>query len=426
MDTNDLTPTTMKKHPDAFQPTVLITATLDTKEEEALFLKGLIQSCGCRTLLLNAGIFPPPTEKVADISREEVAAAGGIPIEQLLASKDKGRCIRTMMIGAGNVAAELFRRGKVQGIIGIGGAQGTDIGTAAMRSLPFGIPKFMVATVASGLATFGPYVGTKDIIMMHSVADIQGLNFLTIQVLENAANAICGMVKNFKAQSSKPSAKIPVALSMLGTTTPGALRAKSILEKHGFESVAFHQNGTGGIAMEEMISEGHFKGVLDLNMHELADSVVGGLHRSIRDFRLESASKMGIPQVIAPGSVNYSVQGPLDTLPQSMKAQKYIVHNPNLTLVRLTRDELVKVAQMAARKLNKASGLIHVFIPLQGFSHPDRVGLPHWEPESNQVFIDVLQENLKPSIPFETIDAHINDDLFIDTVMEKFLFFMHT
>lgn len=408
------------------KPTILITATLDTKEEEALFLAGLIQSCGCQTLMMNTGILSPPADNVADISREEVASAGGFPIEQLLASKDKGKCIRTMMNGAGIVAAELFSQGKFQGIIGIGGAQGTDIGTAAMRSLPFGIPKFMVATVASGLATFGPFVGTKDIIMMHSVADIQGLNFLTIQVLENAANAICGMVKNFKGKQIKPSSKIPVALSMLGTTTPGAMRAKSILEEHGFESIAFHQNGTGGIAMEEMISEGCFKGVLDLNMHELADSLVGGLHRSIRDFRLESAGKMGIPQVIAPGSVNYSVQGPLDTLPESLKAQKYIVHNPNLTLVRLTPEELIKVAEMAARKLNMATGPIHVFIPLQGFSYPDREGLPHWEPESNQVFIDALQECLNPSIPFETIDAHINDELFIDQVMGKFLSFMDT
>lgn len=406
------------------QPTILITATLDTKEEEALFLEGVIQSCGCQTLLMNTGILSPPTDNVADINREEVAAAGGIPIEQLLASKDKGKCIRTMMTGAGKVAAELYRQGKFQGIIGIGGAQGTDIGTAAMRSLPFGVPKFMVATVASGLATFGPYVGTKDIIMMHSVADIQGLNFLTVRVLENAAHAVCGMVKNFKSKQIKPSSKIPVALSMLGTTTPGALRAKSILEKHGFESVAFHQNGTGGIAMEEMIREGHFKGVLDLNMHELADYLVGGLHRSIRDFRLESASKMGIPQVIAPGSVNYSVQGPLDTLSERMKNQKYIVHNPNLTLVRLTQDELAKVAEIAARKLNMATGPIHVFIPLQGFSYPDREGLPHWEPESNQVFIDVLQAHLKPSIPFEPVDAHINDELFIDKVMERFLSFM--
>jgi len=410
---------------DPSKPTILIIATLDTKEEEAVFLAGLIRSCDCQTLLMNTGILSPPIDNVADISREEVAAAGGIPIKQLLASKDKGKCIRTMMTGAAKVAAELFRQGKFQGIIGIGGGQGTDIGTAAMRSLPFGIPKFMVATVASGLATFGPFVGTKDIIMMHSVADIQGLNFLTVQVLENAAHAICGMVKNFKGNQTKRSSKIPVALSMLGTTTPGALRAKSILEEHGFECIAFHQNGTGGIAMEEMISEGYFKGVLDLNIHELADYLVGGLHRSIRDFRLESASKMGIPQIIAPGSVNYSVQGPLDTMPERLRAQKYIVHNPNLTLVRLTQEELIKVAEMAARKLNMATGPIHVFIPLQGFSYPDREGLPHWEPESNHVFIDALQEYLNPSVPFETIDAHINDDLFIDKVMEKFLSFMN-
>ena len=406
------------------KPTILITATLDTKEQEALFLADLIRSSGCRPLLMNTGILSPPIDDVADIDRDEVARAGGVPLDELLAAEDKGRCIRTMMAGAGKIAADLYRQGAFKGIIGIGGAQGTDIGTAAMRALPFGIPKFMVSTVASGLATFGPFVGTKDIIMMHSVADIQGLNFLTVRVIENAAHAICGMVKNLKETRENRPLKKPVALSMLGTTTPGALRAKSILEDHGFECIAFHQNGTGGIAMEEMISEGYFAGVLDLNMHELADSVVGGLHRSIRDFRLEAAGKRGIPQIIAPGSVNYSVQGPLETVSESLKTQKYIVHNPNLTLVRLTQGELKTVAQVAARKLNMATGPIHVFIPLQGFSYPDREGLPHWEPESNEVFVDTLQQHLDPAIPFEVVDAHINDELFIDKVMDKFLSFM--
>ncbi|MBF0276687.1 MAG: Tm-1-like ATP-binding domain-containing protein [SAR324 cluster bacterium] len=420
----------METQQDPSQMTILITATLDTKGNEAVFLRERIESQGCKTLLMNTGIFSIPSEASQefnpDISREEVAIAGGVPIEELLDSKDKGRCIQTMMVGAGKIAAALHKEGKFQGVIGIGGAQGTDIGTAAMRALPFGLPKFMVATVASGLATFGPYVGTKDIIMMHSVADIQGLNFLTIRVLENAAAAICGMVKASSSRKNAEMSKIPVAMSMLGTTTPGALRAKKILEEAGYESVAFHQNGTGGIAMEEMINEGYFKGVLDLNMHELADSVVGGLHRSIRDFRLESAGKQGIPQVIAPGSVNYSVQGPFDTLAESLKKQKYIIHNPNLTLVRLTREELIEVAKLAAKKINMATGPVHVFIPLQGFSFPDREGLPHWEPESNRIFIETLRENLKSSVPFESVDAHINDDAFTDHVVEKFMSLLST
>ena len=143
--------------------------------------------------------------------------------------------------------------------------------------------------------------------------------------LGNAAAAICGMVKNIKERKSVAPKGIPVAMSMLGTTTPGALRAKKILEDAGFEVVAFHQNGTGGIAMEDLIMEGAFKGVLDINLHELADYVVGGLHGAIKDYRLESAGKVGIPQVIAPGSINYTVQGPLDRLNKELKKRKYIL-----------------------------------------------------------------------------------------------------
>jgi len=408
---------------DTLKPTILIIATLDTKNDEALYLKQVIESLGCNVLLINTGILTPPKIR-PDITRDEVAEAGGIPIDQLIASKDKGKCIRTMIRGVEKLSKELFDKGEFQGIIGIGGAQGTEMGTAAMRVLPFGIPKFMVSTIACGLATFGPYVGTKDIIMMHSVADMQGLNKVTTKVLENAAAAICGMVKNAGEGSFAKVKREAVAMSMLGTTTPGALRAKSILEKEGFEVVAFHQNGTGGIAMEDMISEGMFKGVLDINLHEVGDSVVKGLHGAIRDYRLESAGKMGIPQVVAPGSIYYTVQGPFNNLSDELKKRKYIIHNPNMTLVRLSNEELKETGELTARKLNRAKGPIHVFIPLKGFAYPDREGLPHWDPEANLVFINTLKENLDPPIPLEEIDAHINDKEFIDVVVEKFLSFM--
>ncbi len=408
-----------------YQPTILIIATLDTKEQEAGFLKRLIQAQGCNTLLMDAGILSPSGHK-ADVSRDQVAEAGGIPIKRLLAYGDKGKCIQTMMKGVQSWSKKLFAENKFQWVISIGGAQGTDLGTAGMRVLPFGIPKFMVSTVASGLATFGPYVGTKDIIMMHSVADLQGLNILTKKIMENAASAICGMVKNLKSKKISGLKKIPAAVSMLGTTTPGALMAKDILEKNGFECVAFHQNGTGGIAMEDMISEGVFKGVLDLNLHELGDYVAGGLHGSIRDYRLDTAGKMGLLQVIDPGSSNNTGQGPYEKLPDEMKRRKYIIHNPNLTLVRLSHEELRKTARLTAEKLNRAKGPVHVFIPLKGFSYPDREGLPHWEPEGNHVFIDTLKENLDPSIPLEELNAHINDEEFIDPVVQIFLSLMNS
>jgi uncharacterized protein (UPF0261 family) len=399
-------------------PTALLIATFDTKAAEALYLKEKMESLGCRVLLMDTGILGESGHKT-DITRHQVAQAGGSSIAELIASRDKGRCIGAMREGACAQVKEDYRAGRFQGVISIGGAQGTDIGTAAMRELPFGVPKFMVSTVASGRATFGPFVGTKDIIMMHSVADIQGINFVTRRVLDNAAAAVCGMVINAVCSGDRPSPHIPVALSMLGTTTQGAMRAIKLLSQKGYDAVAFHQNGTGGIAMEDMIREGIFKGVLDLNLHELGDSVGKGLHASIRDYRLEAAGALGLPQVVAPGSINYAVMGPVETLSPEILQRKYIVHNSQLTLVRLSREELTATAILAADRLNRAKGPTHVFIPLRGFSYPDHEGRAHWDPDVNEVFIRTFKSSLAPAIMYDELDWHINDDAFIDAAVNE-------
>ncbi len=399
--------------------TILLIATFDTKESEAIFLKEKIESRGYEVLTMDAGILDSPLVFV-DVDRQAVAKRGGMSLEEALATGDKGTCISNMVRGAEILCKELYEKGLFRGVVAIGGGQGTDIGCTAMRNLPTGVPKLMVSTVASGRATFGPFVGTKDITMMHSVADMQGLNFLTKRILENAAGAICGMVENISEEVFKPQGT-PVALSMLGTTTPGALRCKESLERKGFEVVTFHQNGTGGIAMEDMIRNGDFMGTLDLNLHEIGDRFAGGLHGAIREDRLEAAGDIGIPQVVAPGSINYQVLGPLDSLSPEMKARKLIVHNSYLTLVRLTPEELAGVGKLVGEKLNRAKGPTEVFIPLRGFSFPDRENMPHWEPEGNQAFINAIKTNLKSNIPVVELEAHINDPEFIDPVTERFL-----
>jgi uncharacterized protein (UPF0261 family) len=405
-------------------PAILLIATFDTKAEEALYLQQKMESLGCRVLLMDTGILEE-SGNITDINHHQVAEAGGSSIREMIASRDKGNCISAMRKGACVLAKKLYDEGQFQGIISIGGAQGTDIGTATMRELPFGVPKFMVSTVASGRATFGPYVGTKDIIMMHSVADIQGINFMTRRVFDNAAAAVCGMVTNAAGGGDRLAERVPVALSMLGTTTQGAMRARRLLFERGYDAIAFHQNGTGGIAMEDMIREGIFKGVLDLNLHELGDSVAKGLHASIRDYRLKSAGALGIPQVVVPGSINYAVLGPVETLSPEMLKRKYVVHNSQLTLVRLSRKELEEAAVLAADRLNMAKGPTHVFIPLRGFSHPDHEGRAHWDPMANEAFIRAFKSSLSSAIPYDELDWHINDDAFIDTVVNKLVQFMN-
>ncbi len=401
------------------EKTILLIATHDTKEEEASYLKQCIESNGVLVMVMDTGILAPPKGQV-DISQDEVATRGGMPLKEAVATGDKRECTEVMCRGAEAIARELYDQGRIQGIAGIGGAQGTEIACTAMRALPTGVPRLMASTVANGLHNFGFYVGTKDLTIMHTVSDMQGLNFLTKQILQNTAGAICGMVERFDAQLMKP-AGIPVAMSMLGTTTPGALRAKGILEDKGFEVVAFHQNGTGGIAMEDMILEGAFRGVLDLNLHEIGDRFVGGLHGAIREGRLTAAGAVGLPQVVAPGSGNYTVQGSSESLSEDMRRRKHFNYNPHLTLVRLVPDEMREVGKEIAEKLNKAKGPVKVFIPLKGWSFPDREGLAHWEPEGNQAMVDALKDNLDPAIPLVELDAHINDPDFIDPVVEEFM-----
>jgi uncharacterized protein (UPF0261 family) len=410
----------IKEH--AMDKTILLIATHDTKEEEARFLKSCIEAHGTRVLVMDTGILAPPKGNV-DISQNEVADRAGTPLKAALARGDKRECTEIMCQGAASLTKELYDQGRIYGVIGIGGAQGTEIASAAMRALPTGVPRLMASTVANGPHQFGFYVGTKDLTIMHTVADLQGLNFLSKQILQNAAGAICGMVKHFEGRLLKPEG-IPIAMSMLGTTTPGALRAKKILEDNSYEVVTFHQNGTGGIAMEDMISEGAFQGVLDLNLHEIGDRYVGGLHGAIRADRLVAAGAMGLPQVVAPGSGNYTVQGSPESLTDDMRRRKHFNYNPHLTLVRLVPEELIEVAKEIAAKLNRARGPVKVFIPLKGFSFPDREGLPHWEPESNRVFIDALKKHLDDKIPLVELDAHINDPEFIDPVIDAFMAMM--
>lgn len=402
-------------------PAVLIISTMDTKSEETYYIRDQVLSHGLDALIMNTGMFLPFSGKTEITVDQVVAEVENIKAEELPKTRSKGECIDIIIKGTEILTKRLFNEGKIDAVLSVGGAQGTTIGTAAMRTLPFGVPKYMVTTVASGTATFGPFVGTKDIIMMHSVCDILGLNFVTKSVFDSAAAGICCMVKKRienRAVSQKES-RGAIAVSMLGTTTSGAMRAKDLIEKKGYEFVAFHQNGTGGIAMEEMIEEGRFIGVLDLNLHEIGDRYFGGLHGSMREGRLEQASRLGIPQVIAPGSVNYTVQGPLNELSEDLKKRKYQVHNPTLTLVRLTPEELKAVGDITAKKINKAKQYVAVMIPMKGFSAPDAEGREHWDPAGNEAFVTSLKKGLESRIEYKELDLHINDKEFIDIVVRR-------
>jgi len=384
---------------------ILIIGTFDTKAEELNFVKDQILATGQKVLTLDVGVLQPSPDYV-DISNEKVAAAGGRPIYELVSRRDRGQAVAVMAQGAAKITRELFDRGEISGVISLGGGSGTVIGTRAMRTLPLGIPKVMVSTMASGNVRL--YVGISDICMIHSVVDISGLNRVTKKILGNAAAAVCGMVE--EEEDLSLDGRPLIAVSMFGVTTPCVTEARKILEEKGYEVLVFHANGPGGMAMEQLIAEGHIQAVLDISTTELADELRGG-KCSAGPNRLEKAGEMGIPQVVVPGAMDMVNYFP-DAIPAQFRNRLFHVHNPATTLMRTDEEENRQLAEIMAKKLSPARGPVVVYIPLRGFSAIDAPGQPFFFPEANRAFIAALRTNLPSRIPVMEKDMHINDPSF--------------
>ena len=394
---------------------VAILGTLDTKGEEFAYLREQIELAGVSTLVIDAGVLGQPTFP-PDIGREEVSLAGGRQLRDLLAEQDRGRSVTTMAAGAAVVVRRLYDEGTIHGLISLGGSAGTTIGTAAMRSLPVGFPKVMVSTLASGDTR--PYVGTKDITMVHSVVDIAGLNVLSRRILGNAAAALAGMVKREEIRTVE--VRPLIAATMFGVTTPCVTQARRILEEHGFEVVVFHATGAGGQAMESLIADGYIAGVLDITTTELADELAGGV-MSAGPHRLEAAGLKGIPQVVCPGAIDMVNFGPIDSVPAKYRSRRLHIHNPNVTLMRTTPEECAELGRITAQKLNRAQGPVVFFMPLRGVSAIDVEGSAfHW-PEADRSYLGALKANLNAPIRFVELDAHINDESFAREVARSLM-----
>ncbi len=399
------------------EKSILIIGTFDTKSEELNFIKEQIASRGLPAMTLDAGVLQPSPPNIT-IANEQVAAAGGEPLSELRRRKDRGHAVEIMARGTAKLVRELYDQGKILGLISLGGGSGTVIGTRAMKSLPIGIPKVMVSTMASGNTR--PYVGTADITMINSVVDISGLNRISRRILRNAALAICGMVTG--KQEEQFSDKPIIAATMFGVTTPCVNEAKRILEEEGYEVLVFHANGAGGLALEQLIGEGQIQAVLDITTTELADELCGG-KCSAGPYRLEKAGEMGIPQVVVPGAMDMVNYFP-DAIPPQFRQRLFFVHNPATTLMRTNEDENRQLAEIMARKLSKAKGPVAVYIPRRGFSAIDAEGYPFFFPQADQAFTETLNKNLPPHIPVIEMDLHINDPSFAREIARALLRFL--
>ncbi len=393
---------------------IALIGTLDTKGEEVGFLKEIIEGRGHRAIVIDIGLlgpapFPP------DIPREEVLKGVGEELDALLRLGDEGKAIEKMAEGLAEILKGLHRRGEIDGVLGIGGGQGSAVCSHAMRQLPVGFPKVLVSTKVAQ-AGAGAYVGTRDILVLPSVADIAGLNRLTKRVLSNAAGAIVGMVEG---EAPQEEVRPVVTMSMLGTTTACGLRLKELLEGEGFEVVVFHAIGVGGKAMEEFLQESGAEGVIELAVNEIGNELFGG-KASAGPQRMEVAGALGIPQLITPGNADFINFLSIETVPPHYRDRKLHRHNPQATTMRLNREEMEVLGRTLAEKLNKASGPVKVIIPRKGFSSWDREGGIFFDSQADEGFIRALKEQLSGEVELKVVDLHINDPAFAQVLFGEF------
>lgn len=397
--------------------TIAIIAALDTKGEDVLFVKTLIEKRGHQPLLINVGVMGEPTVR-PDIHAQQVAEAGGVSLEELRQKKDKALAMEVMTRGISKIIEQLYSEKKIDGVLSLGGSAGTAIGSAAMRALPIGFPKVMVSTVASGDTS--AFVGTRDVNMFPSIVDVAGINRVSVRIYANAVGAIVGMVETLEPRIDE---KPLVGASMFGNTTPAVNHAKSVIEKHGYEVLVFHATGTGGKTMENLVQEGYIEGVLDITTTELADELVGGV-LTAGPHRLEAAGEKGIPQIIVPGCVDMVNFWAPETIPEKFKGRKFYQWNPNVTLMRTTPEENELIGKTLAEKANKAKGAVAFFLPLKGVSQLDSPGGKFWWPEADLALFDAIKKNLHANIPVYELDHNINDPEFAEAVAIKLLEFM--
>jgi uncharacterized protein (UPF0261 family) len=404
-------------------PVVCLAGTLDTKGTEYAFVRDALRAAGVDVLVVDCGVlgapyFPP------DIPSSEVATRAGISLSDFSAGVEGGAggrntAITKMSEGLRVLLAELCESGRVDAILGLGGTGGTDLLSGALKNLPIGVPKMIVSTMASNNTR--PYVGHSDMIMMNAVTDIAGLNRISKVVLSNAAHAAAGMARGYEQTRSQAEASKPlIAISMFGVTTPGVMRIREQLEANDFEVVTFHAVGEGA-GMEALIDAGAIDGLIDYTLPEIINHWNKGIFDPGID-RMEAAIRTGIPQVVVPGAAECFNFGARDTVPAEFDTpeRNIIIHNPNITSLLATPEEMRRLGEYIADHVNRAPGPKAVALPLNGLDNYFKAG-SQWHGVDVSPLLDSLRAALDPSIDVVEQDANINDEAFADAVFELFL-----
>jgi len=391
-------------------------ATMDTKGEELAYVASLIRAAAPAVVTVDVGTRLPPAV-APDIPREMVAAHHCLGPRWVLQQTERGRAVTAMSEALVGFLTSEHAAGKVSGVIGLGGTGGTALIAPALRALPIGLPKLLVSTVASG--NISCYVGCCDITMMYSVVDIAGLNRVSRRVLGNAAHAMAGMVSQDIASGEKRAA---IGMTMFGVTTPCVTTVRERLEECGYDCLVFHATGTGGQAMEKLVSSGMIAGVLDITTTEVADEVVGGVFPA-GPHRFDAILRSGGPYVMSLGAVDMVNFGSLETVPALFRNRNLHVHNSQVTLMRTSPDENRKIARWIAGKINQSCYPLTMLIPEQGLSMLDAEGQPFRDSEADSALFDELEATVNQDSRrvIRRLPYHINDRLFASALVEEYL-----
>ena len=398
-------------------PVVLVVGTLDTKGTELRFIRDIIAASGLRTRLVD--VSTSGKLSTCDVSAQEIAlnhARGGSAVF----STDRGAAVTAM---AEAFANWLRRQRNVAGIISAGGSGGASLAAPGMRSLPVGVPKLIISSVASG--DVGPYVGPADITMMYSVVDVQGLNSISRAVLGNGANALVGMVKarldERATKERNAGITLPaIGITMFGVTTPAVQKIAADLREE-FECLIFHATGVGGRSMEKLIESGQMAAVIDLTTTEVCDLMMGGVFPATDD-RFGAVIRTRVPYVGSTGALDMVNFGAPETIPERYRQRKFHVHNPQVTLMRTTPEENERMGRWIGERLNQMDGPVRFFLPEGGVSALDAPGQAFWDPEADAALFRALERTLRQTGDRQLIrvNKNINEPEFASTVVNAF------
>lgn len=390
---------------------VAILATLDTKGAEVDYLREEIRRVGGEALVIDFGVVGAAATG-ADIDAAAVADAGGRALVEIRRSPNRADASAVMVRGATEIVRRAIVDGRIQSLISLGGTQGTNNAARVMQDLPYGFPKLIVSTLASG--NVAPYVGIKDIAMMPSVGDILGLNPLLRRILTNAAGAAYGMALAYRPGEAAAAQKPMVAITNLGVLTQGTMRAIKLFEAKGFETIVFHAVGNGGKAMEQMIREGLLAGVFDFGLGDVADAVHGGLRAADAE-RLTVAAAHGVPQVVVPGGIDHlgiQLDAP-NTVPEKYRSHLYSYHNPMILVPRPRQDETQAIVAEIARRLAGAGDETVLMMPLRGVSSYSAKGGALYDEKADADLLNAVRTMMPPAIKRIEVDASAEDEAFV-------------